>query len=107
MAFNPSRIIDSHQHVFWHGRDDRGLVADLDEHGIEYAWLLSWEISPAEDDRNYHPMLNSLNLRGDGTHEGVPLRDLIVCRDRYPERFVLGYCPNPILGDAPGLLRSA
>ena len=26
-------LIDSHQHVFWHGRDDAGLVADLDEFG--------------------------------------------------------------------------
>ena len=47
----PSRIIDTHQHVFWHGRDDKGLVADLDDHGIEYAWLLSWEIPPFETDQ--------------------------------------------------------
>ena len=36
-----TRIADSHQHVFWHGRDDAGLAADLDEQGVEYAWLLS------------------------------------------------------------------
>lgn len=36
-------LIDSHQHVFWHGRDDVGLVADLDAHGIEKAWLLTWD----------------------------------------------------------------
>ena len=34
-------IIDSHQHVFWHGRDDAGLVADMDQHGIDLAWLLT------------------------------------------------------------------
>lgn len=27
-------LIDSHQHLFWHGRNDAGLVADLDEQGI-------------------------------------------------------------------------
>lgn len=43
-----SRIVDAHQHVFWHGRDDRGLVVDMDECGIEYAWLLAWEIAPWE-----------------------------------------------------------
>ena len=37
-------LIDSHQHVFWHGRDDAGLVADLDEFGIDFAWLLSWDM---------------------------------------------------------------
>lgn len=40
-------IIDTHQHVFWHGRNDADLVADMDAHGIEQAWLLSWEVPPA------------------------------------------------------------
>jgi hypothetical protein len=25
------RMIDTHQHVFWLGRDDKGLVADMTE----------------------------------------------------------------------------
>lgn len=103
----PTRIIDPHQHVFWNGRDDRGLVADMDEHGIEKAWLLTWEVPPFEDPRGYHPHLNPLNLRSDGTHAGIPLRDLVQTRDRYPDRFLLGYCPHPALGNAPGLLKSA
>jgi hypothetical protein len=103
----PSRIIDSHQHVFWHNRDDRGLVADMDEHGIEKAWLLTWDIAPFEDDRNYHWCLNPLHLRADGTHAGIPFSDLVLTRDRYPDRFILGYCPHPLLGDAPNLLRAA
>ncbi|NQU09384.1 amidohydrolase family protein [bacterium] len=104
---NPSRIIDTHQHVFWHGRDDRGLVADLDEHGIDYAWLLTWEIPPAEDEDLYHAALNPVHARADGTHAGIPLSDLLRARDRYPDRFVLGYCPDPGPGNAPELLRSA
>ncbi len=23
---HPTRIVDSHQHVFWHGRNDAGLI---------------------------------------------------------------------------------
>lgn len=103
----PSRIVDTHQHVFWHGRDDKGLVADLDEHGVEYAWLLSWEVPPFEDNTTYHGCLNPLNVRADGTQAGVTLRDLIVTRDRYPDRFVVGYCPHPTVGNAPALLESA
>jgi predicted TIM-barrel fold metal-dependent hydrolase len=103
----PSRIIDTHQHVFWHGRDDKGLVADLDEHGIEYVWLLSWEVPPAEDNTSYHGVLNPLNFRPDGTHAGVTLADLLKARDHHPDRFVVGYCPHPALGDAPALLESA
>lgn len=101
------RIVDTHQHVFWHGRDDQGLVNDMNAHGIEYAWLLTWEIATWEDQAEYHPLLNPMNRRSDGTHAGITLRDLVTARDRFPSRFVLGYCPHPLLGDAPGLLRAA
>lgn len=100
-------IIDSHQHVFWHGRDDKGLVADLDDHGIDKAWLLSWEIAPEEDALHYHSVLNPMHMRPNGTHAGIPLSDLVITRDRYPDRFILGYCPHPLLGDAPALLEAA
>lgn len=100
-------LIDTHQHVFWHGRDDRGLVADMDAHGIDLVWLLTWEIAPEEDAPHYHPVLNPEHLRPDGTHAGIPLSDLIKTRDRYPDRFVLGYCPHPLRGDAPGLFEAA
>ena len=102
-----TRLIDSHQHVFWHGRDDAGLVADLDEHGIDLAWLLSWEIVPEEDARSYHAVLNPEHLRADGTHAGIPLSDLLRTRSRYPDRFLVGYCPHPCRGNAPALFESA
>ena len=38
----PDRFVDAHQHPFWHFRDDRGLVRDMDEQGIACAWLLTW-----------------------------------------------------------------
>jgi len=103
----PTRIVDSHQHVFWHGRDDAGLVADLDEQGVEYAWLLSWEIQFDEDRESYHSVLNPVHFRPDGAHAGIPLSDLLRARDRYPQRFVVGYCPHPNHESAPALLRHA
>jgi len=103
----PERIIDSHQHVFWHSRDDRGLVADLDEHEIDKAWLLSWEIPPFEDAPTVHHLLNPLHFRSDGTHAGIPLSDLVLAKHRHPDRFVLGYCPHPAFPSAPALLRAA
>src|SRR5689334_4756502 len=93
-------IIDTHQHVFWHGRDDAGLVADMDAHGIDVAWLLSWEVMPREDSAGYHPVLNPIHFRDDGTHKGIPLEDLLLTRYRYPNRFIVGYCPHPIKGNA-------
>ncbi len=107
IMIKPSRIIDTHQHVFWHGRDDKGLIADMDAHGIEYAWLLSWEIPRCEDNEVYHKCLNPLNMREDGTHAGILLRDLLLARQHYPDRFVVGYCPHPANPSAPAMLREA
>lgn len=103
----PLTMVDAHQHVFWHGRDDAGLVADMNEQSIDLAWLLSWEIPAFEDSPGYHRILNPLNIRPDGTHSGIILRDLLTARDRYPDRFVVGYCPHPAVGNAPALLASA
>jgi predicted TIM-barrel fold metal-dependent hydrolase len=103
-------ITDSHQHVFWHGRDDAGLIADMDENGIGLAWLLTWEIPqhPAYADNNdYHALLNPARVRPDGTHHGIPLEDLLIARSRYPDRFVLGYCPDPTAEKAVALFEAA
>src|SRR5690348_16010189 len=100
-------IIDVDQHVFWHGRNDADLVADMDAQGIDRAWLLSWEVLPHEDERAYHRVLNPMNARTDGTHAGIPLQDLLLARDHYPDRFVVGYCPHPLTGNAPELFEAA
>jgi predicted TIM-barrel fold metal-dependent hydrolase len=103
-------IIDTHQHVFWHGRDDAGLVADMDEHGIGLAWLLTWEIPsvPAyEDNFIYNALLNPAHVRPDGSHAGIPLSDLLIAQRRYPDRFILGYCPDPAQAGAPQMFENA
>ena len=100
-------IVDCHQHAFWRGCGDADLIADMDERGIDLAWLLSWEIPPAEHDRVYPPDLNPVNVRPDGTHAGIPLADGILARDRYPDRFVLGYCPDPRIPCATDLFEAA
>lgn len=92
------KIIDSHQHVFWHGKDDAGLVADMDENGIGLAWLLTWEVPAVpvyEDNFIYNNLHNPAHVRADGSHPGIPLSDLLIAKHRYPDRFVLGYCPDP------------
>lgn len=103
----PVRIVDSHQHVCWHGRDARGLVRDLDEHRIAYAWLLTWNLGEAEQDPAQHEYLNPALHREDHRHPGIPLSELIAARDRYPDRFVVGYCPHPLWRNAVKLLESA
>jgi len=91
-------IIDTHQHVFWYGKDDKGLIADMDEQGIDLCWLLTWDIPPSED-VGWH-VFNSVHVRPDGTHPGLPLCDVITAKQHYPDRFIIGYCPNPIIKGA-------
>ena len=100
-------IIDSHQHVFWHWRNDADLIADMDANGIDLAWLLTWEISQAEWEPNWARILNPVNAQPDGTNHGVTLADLLLVSSRYPDRFILGYCPHPAIGNAPALFESA
>ena len=101
------KVIDAHQHAFWHGRDAAGLVADLDEQGIDLAWILTWEIALDDDVSLFHEALNPVNARPDGSHAGILLYDQIRARDQYPDRFILGYCPSPLLGNAPKLFEAA
>jgi predicted TIM-barrel fold metal-dependent hydrolase len=100
-------IIDDHQHAYWHGTDVHGLIKDMDQNGIDKAWLLTWDIAPEEDAVSYHPVLNPEHLRPDGTHPGLPLSDCIKAKQNYPDRFILGYAPHPLKGDAPGLFEAA
>ena len=103
----PTRIVDSHQHVRWHQRDEHGLVADLDAHGIGYAWLLTWQLGPVEQSPQHANYLNPALTLPDGTHPGIPLSELIAVRTLYPKRFVVGYCPHPLWPSAPQLLEAA
>jgi len=100
------KIVDSHQHVCWHHRNARGLVDDLDQHGIDYAWLLSWLPDPGNAQSSSRT-LNPINVRLDGTQDGITLRDIVDTKQAWPDRFVVGYCPNPRWPEAPDMLRSA
>ena len=73
----PTKLVDSHQHVRWHQRDEHGLVADLDAHGISYAWLLSWQLSHLDQAPEYNYVFNPVHFAPDGSHPGIPLSDLL------------------------------
>ena len=79
----------------------------MNEHAIEYAWLLTWNIGPGEADAEHHGALNPALYPGVGNHPGIPLSELVAARDRYPTRFVLGFCPHPEWRHADKMLESA
>jgi predicted TIM-barrel fold metal-dependent hydrolase len=79
----------------------------MDALGISAAWLLTWYLPPAEDVPESHGAFNPMNMRPDGTQAGITLRDVVEARDRYPDRFVAGYCPCPTEGRAAQLFEAA
>ena len=100
-------VIDCHQHAFWLGRNVDELVANMDANGIDLAWLLTWEMAPFEHAAKHHRSLNPANVRADGTHAGITLADQLLARDRYPDRFVLGFCCHPALEGAADRLEQS
>lgn len=102
----PTKIVDTHQHVNWCGRDTTGLVADLREHNVTYAWLLTWCLGPTEEPGRHLHYFNPAHY-GLTPHPGMPLSDIIEAKAHYPRDFIVGYCPHPSWPDAPKLLEAA
>ena len=95
-------LIDAHNHPDWHGHDLKRFLANMDEGGIDKTWLLSWE-APADecDPAAYNPSAF-------GDHTGpIPFARCLSYMERAPDRFVLGYAPDPRRPDAIDRLRAA
>lgn len=98
-------IIDAHNHPDWHGHDLDRFIADMDRHGIARTWLLSWECREEEYHKGYADVIPG-PLLGSATGP-IPFSRCVSYRERAPERFVLGYCPDPRLPNACAQLRAA
>ena len=72
----PTKIVDTHQHANWCGRDTNGLVADLREHHVTYAWLLTWCLGPTEEPGRHLHYFNPIHY-ATAPHPGMPLSDII------------------------------
>ncbi|MBP3393113.1 MAG: hypothetical protein J6M38_01225, partial [Lentisphaeria bacterium] len=92
------RIIDAHNHPDWHGHDFNKSLENMDRFGIEKTWLLSWESPHSDYCHNYSQLLPSGVLRSG--REPVPFTRCLSYKERAPERFILGYCPDPREPDA-------
>lgn len=94
------RIIDAHGHVKWHCHDAADLVANMDEHGIERAWLLTCEMPPEERAPGGRAACWPGNV-------GMPIKDVLEAVRAYPDRFVPFYAPDPRRPDCLARLRDA
>jgi predicted TIM-barrel fold metal-dependent hydrolase len=99
------KIIDAHNHPDWHGHDLNKFLANMDQNGIEKTWLLNWECPDNEYEAFYKRVVSAPVL---GSLTGpIPFSRCVSYKERAPDRFVLGYCPDPRLPDACARLEAA
>jgi len=99
------KIIDAHNHPDWHGHDLDKFLANMDKNGIAQTWLLSWECAYHEYGKGYANVVPA-ELLGSSTGP-IPFSRCISYKERAPERFVLGYSPDPRRPNACELLQAA
>ncbi len=97
-------IIDAHNHPDWCGLDLHQIVENMDKYNIDKTWLLSWECPNTEYDPDYN---NRVNI--DATENVGPMAfaRCLSYAERCPNRFVLGYAPDPRKPNAIDKLKSA
>lgn len=96
-------IIDAHNHADWHDHNFNKFIANMDRYGIAKTWLLSWE-TPADE---YDPSANAVLPLAAGGSGPIPFALGLAYKQKAPERFILGYAPDPRRPDALDKLKSA
>jgi len=81
-------VIDAHMHAYWYGYDPAKLVGNMDEHGIDVGWLLTWEVAEGVYDHGYDRTFME-------PYVGMPMEAVWEATAQFPGRFVAGYAPNP------------
>lgn len=99
-------IIDAHGHLNWHGHDTDRMVANLDEHGIDKMWALSWEVILPVEQAEAQMYAACLDPRSE-PNSWLSLRDIVDGAKRYPDRLIPFYAPHPKQQYALEKLKSA
>lgn len=94
-------LIDAHNHPDWHGHNLDKCIKNMDKYNIDKTWLLSWECPSDEFDPAYSNVLFP-------TSSGpIPFEYALRYTEKYPDRFILGYAPDPRRPDAIDRLDAA
>ena len=82
-------IIDSHNHPNYWNMTCEKILQNMKEMGIDRTWLLSLE-TPAFE---YSPVYHRITW---GNEDGpIPFQNCLACWEKAPDKFVLGYAPDP------------
>jgi predicted TIM-barrel fold metal-dependent hydrolase len=94
-------IIDAHNHPDWHRHNLDRFLENMAAYNIDRTWLLSWEC-PVDE---YNPHSNQFSLCDDSGP--LPFSRCLSYVERAPDKFVLGYAPDPRRPDAIDRLQAA
>lgn len=83
-------IIDAHNHPDWHGHNLDKFLANMAAYHIDKTWLLSWECPADEYAPDNIPCVPDIGPSGP-----IPFARCISYAERAPDKFVLGYAPDP------------
>jgi len=100
-----SNIIDIHNHPDWLCHNFDKFIANMNQYGIEKTCLLSGECPENEYDPTFKKLLLG-NLLGSAKGP-VPFANCLAYKEKAPDRFILGYAPDPRLPDAIDTLQAA
>ena len=100
-------LIDAHNHVNYAGFGAQDIVEEMEQFGIDRIWLLTWYLPPGQENPGAESGTSPLNFRPDGSHAGMTLDHILQAQERFPRRFVAGYCPCPHEGSAANLFEAA
>lgn len=95
-------IIDCHNHPDWHCHNLDNFLANMARYNIDQTWILSWECPESEYDPAFNHVLPT--ALGDGP---VPFSRCLSYVERAPDKFILGYAPDPRRPDAVDRMQAA
>lgn len=95
-------IIDVHNHPDWYGYDLDRFLENMRQYNIDRTWMLSWE-SPQDE---YSPAYNA-NVPDHDATGPISHKRCVEYAKRHPDKFVIGYAPDPRRPDAIDKLQAA
>ncbi len=96
-------IIDAHNHPDWHGHNFDRFIENMEQNGIAKTWLLARE---CPDNEVHIEFLKSYTPGVPGIGQ-LPFSRCLNYAERAPEKFILGFSPDPRKPEAIGQLEAA
>ena len=96
-------IIDAHNHPDWHGHNLAKFLGNMARYNIDRTWILSWECPRDECD----PAYNFCYVQQDSVNGPIPFSKCLSYVEQAPDKFILGYAPDPRRPEAIDQLEAA